>query len=1223
MVPYPLQAPRNTHQPQTGCVSETIDENKDEGITMKKKTALLILFGLLLVLLFLPALVCADNTGAGFQYFTKTEFANYAKEHPDLTVIDGTAEGPDLPKDASGKYIVPDGAITLGDDGEGSQNYIVPQSWVKVYRSGQNGLQVIPSPQNSGSSSDSRRSYTIADPSNSLLTGTAEDSRVFIVLDDNSYDYGMVHSVSGNTLTLKANSETDDTALTYISAIHMNFGGNSPFSVETEIKDQGKMTLIGVGSFGDYSIDGTLKIKGVFDGTFSPLVVDFTAAFFTEIDFYNGDYGFNVKTDNVDKEWVKELNPFSFTKYELCPGLLSIDLTPCLVFEARADAEATIKFKTTMGFSFKFHWSVFSGDDTVRNFVPLKPDLGASVDVEELKGTLFGGLKWGPGLSFCEGVFTVSLDYRAGVELSGFKNKVGIIEDGTKYHACTDGACWGISACLRLGPLAASGRFVGPVTKKTYWAGQLADLGGEIKFDPFFEAYRSGTFDTGGLGQCPHTAWRAIVHVVDSDDNPIKNAQVSYEKHTNGYKEHHTAKTNSDGYATIYIPYDKVSKEPSPDKVRIWADYVLGGKDFGQSLEYKPKPWTTQQEIKIDLRQVHITFADPPNTYPKSTNLPGEISYYLYDQKSVQIPDTIPERTACHFLYWSTSPEGKGEKINPGGYIQADHDTTLYPIYKALLMDSYSVVYNLNGGQSGPMTQTVDIDKDAVLSTEPAVWENHKFLGWSYTDTSAQAEFPVGKRNILKNEEHKRVIVLYAVWAFDPTNPPVKLTFDMNGGPEQQKPSDQWVRRNVWVPISRVVPVWNKLYTFSGWNEDKYASVGDYSPGDTIYMDESKTLYAIWVYNPAPEPYCITFADSGTGTAYDLPSPVYFSRDPGTLVRLPDQIPLKREKQFVGWNTKEDGSGDSYAPGASFAPGGDLTLYAQWKTLRNSFIVLYNANGGSSAPLAQEFYLDQIALLTSEPAVWTNHKFLGWALTVDAFEPDYPVGAQNVLRNPDGDPLVELYAVWAFSPVDMPLKIVYDMNGGPENRKPSVQHAAAGTHVVITHTVPTWDKQHTFRGWGLNPTDTEPFYQPGDTIVLIQDMKLYALWNVKYTIIQGNGSSWTSNRSHGLRFVADGNIDYFYHLQIDGTPVLRSRDYKLSSGSTIADLSRKLLIRAGKGVHTIRFVYKDGVAEGTFTVTKAVPDTGDTANFPLYAGLILLGLAGIGIPILRKRRKKT
>lgn len=46
---------------------------------------------------------------------------------------------------------------------------------------------------------------------------------------------------------------------------------------------------------------------------------------------------------------------------------------------------------------------------------------------------------------------------------------------------------------------------------------------------------------------------------------------------------------------------------------------------------------------------------------------------------------------------------------------------------------------------------------------------------------------------------------------------------------------------------------------------------------------------------------------------------------------------------FLGWNTEADGSGTSYAPGATYSANEELTLYAQWK--KNNIPVFANING--------------------------------------------------------------------------------------------------------------------------------------------------------------------------------------------------------------------------------------------------------------------------------------
>ena len=85
--------------------------------------------------------------------------------------------------------------------------------------------------------------------------------------------------------------------------------------------------------------------------------------------------------------------------------------------------------------------------------------------------------------------------------------------------------------------------------------------------------------------------------------------------------------------------------------------------------------------------------------------------------------------------------------------------------------------------------------------------------------------------------------------------------------------------------------------------------------------------------------------------------------------------------QFLGWNTFPDGSGDPYAPGATYADDADLTLYAQWKAVKAG------------------------ALETPEREGYT---FLGWFTARNGGE---QVTAQTLL---DGD--LTVYAHWTNEP---------------------------------------------------------------------------------------------------------------------------------------------------------------------------------------------------------------
>jgi len=238
--------------------------------------------------------------------------------------------------------------------------------------------------------------------------------------------------------------------------------------------------------------------------------------------------------------------------------------------------------------------------------------------------------------------------------------------------------------------------------------------------------------------------------------------------------------------------------------------------------------------------------------------------------------------------------------------------------------------------------------------------------------------------------------------------------------------------------------------------------------------------------------------------------------------------------------------------------------------------------------------------------------------------PDYPAGSGNVIPYSSEKDVVTLYAVWGFDPVDKPIRVSYDMNGGPQDQKPSDQWVPSGSWLVLSGRTPAWDGQHVFLGWSLSSRSRQAEYRAGATAGFAEDTVLYAVWNISYHITEGNGSSWTEGASgdQGLRFKADGNLRYFRTLYVDGSPV-PGQNYSLYSGSTVAVLSSRFLAGLEDGSHTIRFGYADGHADGTFNVYKPVPRTGDSSNPALWTVLILLGAAGItAIVVYRFSRRK-
>ena len=73
------------------------------------------------------------------------------------------------------------------------------------------------------------------------------------------------------------------------------------------------------------------------------------------------------------------------------------------------------------------------------------------------------------------------------------------------------------------------------------------------------------------------------------------------------------------------------------------------------------------------------------------------------------------------------------------------------------------------------------------------------------------------------------------------------------------------------------------------------------------------------------DPYNITYDANGGSGAPDAQQ-----KGENVQLTLSGAEPTREGYTFAGWNTAQDGSGDSYAPGATYTANADVTLYAQW-----------------------------------------------------------------------------------------------------------------------------------------------------------------------------------------------------------------------------------------------------------------------------------------------------
>lgn len=99
----------------------------------------------------------------------------------------------------------------------------------------------------------------------------------------------------------------------------------------------------------------------------------------------------------------------------------------------------------------------------------------------------------------------------------------------------------------------------------------------------------------------------------------------------------------------------------------------------------------------------------------------------------------------------------------------------------------------------------------------------------------------------------------------------------------------------------------------------------------------------------------------------------------------------------------------------------------------------------------------------------------------------------------------------------------------------------------------------------------------------------------EYRITAGANGVWTMGSEDGLTFRANGALDKFAGIQVDGK-TLDSDAYTADSGSTVVTLEPTYLETLTEGKHHLTVLYTDGQCGTSFTVQAAEDDPTEDAN---------------------------
>ncbi len=296
--------------------------------------------------------------------------------------------------------------------------------------------------------------------------------------------------------------------------------------------------------------------------------------------------------------------------------------------------------------------------------------------------------------------------------------------------------------------------------------------------------------------------------------------------------------------------------------------------------------------------------------------------------------------------------------------------------------DPHTVTFNANGGTGTMANQTSDVP--AALTTNAFTNGTYAFTGWNTLADGTGTSYADGATYGFGSD-----VTLFAQW--DAPAATHTVTFNANGGTGTM--ADQSSNAPAALNANQFT---NGAYTFAGWNTLANGTGTSYADGATYGFGSDVTLFAQWT--PPAAPHTVTFnANGGTGTMADQSSSVPAALNANQFTNT--------GYYFAGWNTLADGTGTSYADGAPYGFGSDVTLFAQWSTVAPSHTVSFHSNGGSGTMASQS--ANTATALRPNAFTFAGHTFAGWNTSPDGSGLAF---ANNAVLAFDTD--LALYAQW-------------------------------------------------------------------------------------------------------------------------------------------------------------------------------------------------------------------
>ena len=385
------------------------------------------------------------------------------------------------------------------------------------------------------------------------------------------------------------------------------------------------------------------------------------------------------------------------------------------------------------------------------------------------------------------------------------------------------------------------------------------------------------------------------------------------------------------------------------------------------------------------------------------------------------------------------------------------------------------------------------------------------------------------------------------------------ITFNAVGG----KSSFKTVNGYVGMTLNSLPTAEKEGYDFVGWFTQKQ--------GGTQFLVNQPITQSTYYAQYTDHNYNLVLKANGPKDMADITKTLKYSE----IYHLSEDAFTYEGHVLTGWNTRKDGSGESYDANddilnMSTEDGSKAILYAQWTLLSDYATVTFDTQGGSEmAPLT----VKKGSQLGDTVPQYKNHKFINWhkdSLTGDV------INSTAVINES-----MTLYAEWKENPI-----VTFDSGGISLPIQKRVEYGS--TVGTLPKFAPNVNMYKTLIGWFTKPTGGT---QITTLTPVTENVTYYAQWGWQPRF-NTNGGKITSDTAYPTQANSNYTITTLPTAVRDGYTFngwyLSDGATKLKDGDTV-DLSLGVEIVAhwtNAGTITVTFDKNGGSLDSSLTTLK-------------------------------------